>query len=239
MSYYTDYLKKLLLICDKKKIHIKKIGKIHNFPMYKIIINPKAKKAVCFSAGIHGDEIASSWAILKFLEEYDSSKFPDIKIIIFPVASPTAFNMKKRYNYLNKELNGRFCDKRLTGENKILLSSLKKEKILFFHSLHEDVDEKRFYLYNFEKKEEKIYRGIIKLAKTFFPINNSRKIYKDPAVNGMIINRQDGSFEDRLFRDGAIYSMCTETPGKQSIKKRVELSVAIMKLVINFIHDRY
>ena len=114
----------------------------------------------------------------------------------------------------------------------------KNEKVRFFHALHEDVEEKSFYLYNFEKKPEKIYRDIIKLAKKYFPINLAKEIYGDKSVGGLIINRADGSFEDRLFREGTPYSMCTETPGKHSLKKRVELSVVIMEKVIKFINKK-
>jgi len=234
MGYYEDYLKRLKAVCIKKGIKLVEIGRVNKLPVYKIVINPQAKRSVVFSAGIHGYEIAGPWTIINFLKQYDPQKYPNIQVIIFPVASPTAFDKRKRYNYLDKELNGLFCQKKLFGENRILFQALKSKKVFFFHALHEDVDGYSFYLYNFENKEEKIYRDLIKLAVKHFPINKSKKIYNDPAVNGLIINRSDGSFEDRMFRDGTPYSMCTETPGKQSLKKRISLSVAIMNKVIDF-----
>jgi len=234
MSYYTNYLKKLKSACNKRKISLVEVGQINNLPIYKVTLNPSASKIVVFSAGIHGDEIAGPWAIIDFLKQFNFQNYSGVKIILFPVASPTAFDKKKRYNYLEKELNSLFCRKQLTNENRILFSALKKEKVYFFHALHEDVDENSFYLYNFENKKEKIYRSIIKLAKDHFPINNSAKIYKDSAIKGLIINRQDGSFEDRMFRDGTPYSMCTEIPGKQLLKKRIILNVEIMNKIIDF-----
>lgn len=224
-------------ICKKKKLDLVEIGRVgfkKEYPLYKIIINPKKMgRAVCFSAGIHGYEIAGPWAILKFLEKLNVKKIEN-KLIIFPVANPSGFDKIKRRNYLNKDLNGYFCHKKLSGENKILVATLNKEKIYFFHALHEDVDLKTFYLYNFEKKPEKVYRDIIKLAKKYFPIETSAKIYNDKAFNGLIINRKDGSFEDKMFREGVPYSMCTETPGKQPLKKRIEVSVKIMEKVVKF-----
>ncbi len=235
MSYYYHYLKKLESVCNKKKIDLMKIGEIRNFPVYKITINPLSSRTICFSAGIHGDEIAGSWAIIEFIKKYLPAQFLKIKIIIFPVASPTAFDKKKRYHYAGKDLNRLFCRKKLTGENRILFSSLNEEKVFFFHSLHEDVDENSFYLYNFEKEEEHFYRDILKLAKNYFSINTASKIDNNPAVDGLVINHQDGSFEDRMFRDGTPYSMCTETPGKQPLKKRIALDVDIMNKVIDFV----
>lgn len=234
MNYYSKYLKKLRVMCKKKKIKLLKIGSVDKFPIYKIMLNPQGKKVVVFSAGIHGDEIAGPWTIIDFLKKYNFQSYPNVKIIIFPVASPTAFNAKKRYNYLNKELNALFCRKKLTHENKILFNELKNEKVLFFHALHGDIDEHSFYLYNFENKKEKIYRDLIKLASKYFPINKSKKIYNDPATNGLITNRQDGSFEDRMFREGSPYSMCTESPEKQPLKKTVALNVTLINKVLDF-----
>jgi len=235
MSYYNNYLKNLSAVCKKKKLDLIEIGRVgfkKEYPIYKIVIKGRGK-TVCFSAGIHGYEIAGPWAVLKFLEKLDIKKLENVKLIIFPVANPTGFDKKQRNNYLDKDLNN-FCYKNLTGENKILFNEVKNEKVFFFHALHEDVDLKTFYLYNFEKKPEKVYCDIIKLAKKTFPINLAKKIYKDPANGGLIINRADGSFEDRLFREGIPYSMCTETPGKKPLKQRVNLNVKIMEMVIKF-----
>jgi len=234
MAYYFDYLDKLKAVCRKREIKLQEIGKINSLPVYKIVINPSGKKVVVFSAGIHGDEISGPWAIIDFLNRYNFQSYPNVKIIIFPVASPTAFNAKQRYNYLNKDLNRLFCRKKLSHENRILFNELKNEKVFFFHALHGDIDEFSFYLYIFENQEERIYRDLIKLAEKYFPINRSQKIYNDPAINGLIINRQDGSFEDRMFREGTPYSMCTEAPEKQPLRKIVALNVDLMKKVIDF-----
>lgn len=239
MEYYEDYIQEVKEVCKNKNYKITKIGVIgkkKEFPMYKIIINQKSpKRTICFSAGIHGEEIAGPWAVLKFLQIFDSKKFKNLKIIIFPVASPSAFYKQKRYDFLNRELNGHFCDKRLSGEDRFLFNALKGEKIFFFHAIHEDIDEKFFYLYNFEKKKEKIYRDIIKLAEKFFGIDKRKKISGSISIGGLVTNEKDGSFEDRMYRDGTPYSMCSETPIKnQSLDKRIRLNVEIMKKVIKF-----
>ncbi|MFA5211123.1 MAG: M14 family metallocarboxypeptidase [Patescibacteria group bacterium] len=238
LSNYQNYLEKLNTVCKRKKIALLEIGRVgfkKEYPIYKIVINKNKKgKVICFSAGIHGYEIAGPWTVLEFLKKLNIKKLGNVKLIIFPVVNPSGFDKIMRRNYLNKDLNGHFCHKKLIGENKIIIESLKGEKIYFFYSLHEDVDDKKFYIYNFEAKEEKIYRDIIKLANKYFPINLAKEIYDDPATGGLIINRKDGSFEDRLFREGTPYSMCAETPGKQPLKKRVDLGVKIMEKIIKF-----
>jgi len=234
MTYYRSYSSKLEAVCKKGKIQLQEIGKINSLPIYKIVLNPSGKRVVVFSAGIHGNEIAGPWSIIDFLNKYSFNRYPKVKIIIFPVASPTAFNAKKRRNYLNRELNSLFCRKKLVRENRILFNQLKNENVFFFHALHGDIDERSFYLYNFESRVERIYRDLINIAKKYFPINKAQKIYNDPAVNGLIINRQDGSFEDRMFRDGVPYAMCSESPEKQPLKKTVALNVALINKVLAF-----
>lgn len=236
---YKDFVQKLKTLCTLRGFKIKKIGsvgKCKEFPMFMVMVNDGApfKKTVCFSAGIHGEEPAGSYAVLRFLETCDPHTFKNVRVILFPVANPSGFDKGIRRNFLNKDLNGHFCHKKLTNENKILYEAIGEKPIFFFHALHEDEGLKEFYLYNFEKKEEKIYRDIIRLAGKYFPIQRKKKIYNDPAYGGLITNRKDSSFEDRMFRDGVPFSMCTETPEAQPFKKRVQLNVEIMNHVLKF-----
>ena len=234
---YKEYISELKKACDKKGIPLHTIGNVgrrKEYPLFKVVLGRSGKSTVCFSAGIHGEEPAGPWAILEFIKQYNPIKYKDIRIILFPVANPYGFDRGIRRNFLNKDLNGHFCHKKLSGENKILYDAVKDERVYFFHALHEDEGFKKFYLYNFERKPEKIYRDVIVLGKKYFAIDTRRYIYDDPAKNGLIINRPDGSFEDRLFRDGVPYSMCTETPEGQPLNKRVELNVKMMDLISNF-----
>ena len=234
MGRYYRYLEKLGFACRKAGARPEKIGLVNRMPVYKITLNPAGPVTVAFSAGIHGDEIAGPWAILDFLKQYDRRDYPGIRIVLFPVASPTAFDKEKRYNYLDKELNLSFLGKRPPRECRILQKAMKREKPFFFHALHEDMRSNSFYLFNFERKKEKIYRDLVRLAARFMPVNRSRRIIRDRATNGIIINREDGSFEHWIYRRGAPYSMCTETPGWQPLKKRAALSVTLMNRVLDF-----
>jgi len=236
MGNYNPYLKKLRPVCSQKKIKLIKLGTANSFPLYQIILNPSASKTVVFSAGIHGNEIAGPLAVIQFLKQFNQKKWSGLKIVIFPVANPAGFDNNDRLNHLRIDLNRQFCKRNLKNENKILFNSLKK--VFFFHAIHEDITVSSFYLYNFENKKEKIYRDIISIAKRYFPINKSSRIYKESAVNGLIRNQKDGSFEDRMFRDKTPYSMCTETPGLQPLQKRVLLNVKIMNNVLDFAKKR-
>ncbi len=209
-------------------------GNVNSFPIFQIIINSNAVKTVVFSAGIHGDEIAGPLTIIEFLKNKTYLKFPKLKIIIYPVANPTGFDLCQRLNYLGQDLNRCFAKAKISTETKILLDNLPVHQIIFFHSLHEDLDEKTFYLYNFENTYQQIYRDLIIQASKYFPINMSSSIYGDPSSQGLVTNIHDSSFEDRLFSDGVPFSLCTETPGQQPLQRRIELSLELMHLVLLF-----
>jgi len=236
---YEEYVNKLKEACRKKRWKVKEIccvGKNKEYKIFCIANNPlKYTKTVCFLAGMHGDEIGGPFAIVKFIEKFDAKKFGRLKIIIIiPVGNPSGFDKGKRRNYLNKDLNGHFCGRTLFEENKIIYNAVKNKKIFFVHVLYEDIDEARFYLYNFEKNEEEIYKNIIKMASNHVKINKDKEIYGNKSKNGIIKNRKDCSFEDRLFRDGTPFSMCTESPGKLPLAKRVDLNVKVMNFVLKF-----
>lgn len=234
-----EYLKEIKEICKLKDFQMHTlgyVGKKKEYPLLAIEINHnnKTKKTVCFSCGIHGNEIAGPLSALKFLKSFKKTKLNNMRIVLFPLINPYGYNHNIRRNYKNIDLNRHFCVKRPKDENKLLIDYIKKQNIVFFHSLHEDLDEKRFYIYLFETHKEPIYNQILKLAKKIIPIDLDKKIYKDKADHGLIINEHDGSFEDYMFRKGTPFSMCTETPGKKPIQKRIKLNVEIMNEVINF-----
>lgn len=240
---YSLFLEELHSVCKEKGLRPRVIGfagKDKELPIYKIVIPAvgRPRKTVLFAAGMHGNETAGSWAVISFLKRYSPDKYNNLRIVILPVANPYGFDNNKRRNSFGKDLNRHFCDPRLTEDNKILYNSIADENIHFFHSMHEDPDERNFYAYGYEKNTEKIYRDIVKFGGRFFPINNKKKIYGDVADKGLILNIKDGSLEQRLTNDGVPYVICTETPGKQPFSERVEANARMMKKVIQFCNKK-
>lgn len=227
----------------RKPIDILEVGMItkheKEFPIFMVVLNNKAgiKKTICFSMGIHGDEIAGPASVIKFVKEYDAKCFADLRIIIFPFANPFGYSKKRRNGSKNTDLNTSFRYARLRGENRILYNAVKDQKLFFFHALHEYLIEDRFFLYAYTNKKTKFFRRIITEADNFFPILQRSDFpfrSKVRIYNGVIYNYEDLSFEYRLFKEGAKYCLCTETPGTFPLQKRVEANVKIMNMVANF-----
>ncbi|KKP69760.1 hypothetical protein A2X44_04785 [candidate division CPR3 bacterium GWF2_35_18] len=242
MNEYLHYISKLKIACSKKNLDFLKIGNVNkNYPLYKIVINGyNARKTICFSSGIHGHEKSGPLTILQFINNLNRYDLPlYLKIIIFPVANPYGFNTNSRYNYQKKDLNRCFCNpQKLLTENKYLLKSLYNEKIFFFHALHDDCDEKYFYLYAYNKNNEAIYRKIVNKVSQFFPIRHMKKMYGKVASQGIFMDHEDGSFEHKMYLEHTPYSICTEIPGKTKTDLKIRCNLDIIDFIIRFSSNR-
>ncbi|MFA4960926.1 MAG: DUF2817 domain-containing protein [Candidatus Pacearchaeota archaeon] len=240
-----EYNKVLVKVCFEKKLFLKKIGKVKNYPIFAIRNSNKNNlKTLVFCAGIHGDEVAPGLAMVDFIRSFNFNSIKKLNVIFIPVANPVGFSLNRRRGYGGLDMNRHFSDKNLKGENKIIMDYLKKFKIYFFCSLHEDSDEDKFYLYGFEGVNGEIYKEIIKISKRFFGIKTGCVRFKDRCLvghnskDGVIIikrgDKNDGSIESTLFEKGIPFLVCTETPMKQDMKERMSLNKKIMKKTIEF-----
>jgi hypothetical protein len=210
-------------------------GTAGNEQIFKVVINPDAKRTVCFIAGLHGNEPAGPLGALKFLEE--KIYVPKTKrVVIIPLVNPTGWNANTRETEEGNDLNRMFLDKDLKGECKYIWDAIKDDDILMLHTLHEDPDLKEFYLYYTADKQ--LAEDIRELASKYFPIygKSSREpipgeIYKDKIYQGLVplphIKR--GGIEDKVLEMGIPY-ITTETPGKANLSRRVKFTKEAMKL---------
>jgi predicted deacylase len=206
----------------------------------KIVKNPKGKHTICFIGGLHGNEIAGPYGILKFLES--GFYIPTHKKVVFiPIANPSGFELRTRENEKKIDINRKFLDENLKEECKEIWNCLKDEKLNLLVTLHEDVDLHKFYAYYTDHEE--IAEDIKDLAKKYFkiydkserkPLENDDALYGDKIINGLIPlpHTVRGTIEDRFLAYGIPY-ITTESPGKIDLKKRIEFNEAVIKLIIN------
>lgn len=237
-SPYRAFISQLRAICKEQEIQLnfKRLKNGYRFHYIKLNDKPK-KKTVCFSAGIHGDEIAGPWAILKFLKEPINT---DVRLLIFPLANPYGFDNNSRYNDKRQDINRRFCDEVLEDEAKVIYDLLRKGKLDLFHSLHEWEGRSGFYLYASDRNKATIYEKLANLARPYFNVFDYTKINHERAYNGVVWHpetpytdtRSRSALENKMYLDG-IHYLATETPSKANLEERVNLTVDIMKYVIN------
>jgi predicted deacylase len=203
--------------------------------MFKIVINPKAQRTICFVAGLHGDEEAGPYGVLSFLE----SKFhvPSHKrVILIPLANPSGFEKGTRENADDEDINRNFLEKELKNECKIIWDALKHESIDLLHTLHEDYEAKLFYLYYTHHKQ--LAEDLREMATQYFNIEDTKNgddFYGDRIYSGLIPlpHEVTGTIEDKFLIEKAIPYITTESPGMANLNKRIEFNKNAIKMAIN------
>ena len=226
------------------------LGKACGHPLYFLspILKISAPNLLIAGSFHGGEEPAGTLGIMRFLETFEPTD--KINVSFLPLVNPSGFALGQRLNSKNENPNHGFCNRIrenevLSEEGSILmahLETLKQASSNGFLTLHEDCDEKRFYLFTFENSEKPgpFTTNLFETERQFFePITED--VLDDPKygiryfADGVCFNDCDGTFEDRLFHEGVPYVACTETPGLQSIESRILANVALIQAFINWL----
>jgi len=242
---YDKLIFELIKLSRLHKFKAKLIGyeKFENikavYPLYRFTINPKAKIIFGIVTGIHGDEIAGPLSIYYLFKKQKKYFNKKICYYIYPTISPTAYDLKRRYDDDNVELNTlnkRTLKNYKYHEIKSFYLDVKNKKFDAIISLHEDVKQKKFYAYINQENNE-VYKKIINNATKHCGILKKKIIDKRVSnQKGVIIGGHDQTIEDWLFcHKKPKICITTETPGKINLDTRIEINLNNIKLLNNYI----
>jgi predicted deacylase len=222
------------LIKRKSNIHVENVYADRKLQTISYVINPEIKKTLMITAGCHGNEPAPIYAMLNFLSK--NPKIKDKRLVIVPCISPFGFCTNVDRNINSVDINGNFFSKRVEKETQLLKNLVRKYSPSFVLNLHEDPDEKMFFLYlDGHKKGDLNKSKALNLTKEIsktMKFYKKKKIHSDYVLEGIIENPKEGkTFEDYL-RQAGIPNFCTETPGLYPIKDRIEVNEKIINFVI-------
>jgi hypothetical protein len=231
---------------DFGRFELRTLGMVGPYPI--LFLTPRNKREDCanvlIAGSFHGEEPAGSLGILKFLTESASNIFDSINISFLPLVNPTGFAVAQRYNTWGENPNSGYvqCGEnncKTSAEGQVLLEHLNILKDAArdcFVSLHEDTDFEDFYICTFETTENPgpFSQMLHRVESVYFSPTFCTSIDKMSAVNGIVYNHPDGSFEHRLFVEGIPCTACTETPGKKEIECRIEANRAIIDAVCTY-----
>lgn len=244
------FTQQLYQLTAKKGFLVKRLGNVKSDPV--LLLIPKELKNgpnILIAAGFHGEEPAGCFGILHFLETMPQRFISKANISFLPMVNPTGFRSRKRTNAWNENPNKGFChtnsgNPEPSHEGLILMKHLHLLKSLAndgFISLHEDVEQERFYLYTFENTNTTgPFSEVLRTeeAKFFMPYPDG-ELEGGSVRNGIIFRHCDGSFEDLLFHEGIHRTACTETPGLSDIEKRIEANASIITAFVRFAVDMH
>ena len=209
----------------------------------------KAKKRLLVAAGFHGDEIAGVLGIKKFLESYKPDQ--EVAVTFLPLVNESGFQLGRRYNKWGENPNRGFCHQSeipnsksregqiLAGYREMLVEAGKDG----FLTLHEDPNHEMFYIYTFEKETKPGMKSeqLMAIGAAEFGQCGDGKIVnkfadatdESSVIEGFCINKHDGSFEDWLWEEGVAYAVCTETPMKADLDRRIKTNTELIKKFIS------
>jgi hypothetical protein len=240
MKIYNELIKILKKFDKKNNANISIIGKIENYSIFLIEkSHENAGASGLIVAGFHGDEPAPCIAVIEFIEKLLNNEINiGCDICIIPIINPTGLELGIRYNKWDQDPNRGFVHDfdKISIEGEIIknyvLNHYKKFDAMI--SLHEDIEETKFYLYTFENQEKPGEFSYI-LRNTggeFFGIKNGQD-----CEDGIIFMEHDGSFEDFMFHLGVPFTACTETPGECDIDLRIKANINLIKSFIYFLEN--
>ena len=122
-------------------------------------------------------------------------------------------------------------EKPQSGDTRKIASLVRGEKIDYFLALHEDDEQKGFYLYQYgaDNNPAERIRDFL-LSKKL--ICKAQKIYGEPVQDGIITRfKTDGSFEEWMWRKGTP-AVCLEAPDLVNFEKRVKIVCRLLELVV-------
>lgn len=235
----TEFNHRILIACAKSGFDITSLGMVCRDPLW--FISPKRIKRevpnILVTGTFHGEEPAGCLGILEFLESNPEKIVEGVNLSFLPLVNPTGFALGTRFNYWGDSPNSGFVESvgdKLSLEGKIILDNfdvLKRRARDGFISLHEDEDYSDFYVYSFERgdKPDSFTRMILDTGSRYFTLAKATCIDGAPVSDSCIFNYGDGTFEHRLFEEGIPYTAATETPGRESLRIRIQANKALIE----------
>jgi hypothetical protein len=254
MAAIRQFMKEVFRISSEKRFFLCILGEVDEQQMWLVRTRQHMEHTdpkMLIVAGFHGEEKAGPFAILKWMKDCDQKILDKADLSFIPIVNPIGFSKNMRYAIPGEKTNCGFChpERKLkpSREGQILINNIDLLKPLAedgFLSLHEDITEKNYYLYTFEKRKTPgpFTMGIKEELGKFFrkaldgehaEIDASDGSHVGPIFkDGLIFRHCDGSFEDWLFHLGVPRAVVTETPGKYRLKRRVDAGASIISKFI-------
>ena len=186
-------------------------------------------------AGIHGDEIAGSHAVVEFLLRLHS--FPLLakgwEIFAYPVCNPTGFEDNTRFSRRGVDLNREFWKKSRSPEVQILEDQILGMQFDGIISLH--ADDSSSGMYGFACGSEitrEVLEPALQSASSILPRNTNKTIDGFKARDGIILDCYHGVLGASPDTHPRPFEIVLETPQLAALNAQVEAHVTALFSII-------
>jgi murein peptide amidase A len=191
---------------------------------------------IYLSAGIHGDEPATTEGLYQWAELY-CSVLREVPVMVFPCLNPWGLIHNRRTDSENRDLNRCYhldTIPRIQAQKEVL----RGRRFQLAMCLHEDYDAQGAYLYEIRKKLTTFGRELLAAAGYYVPIDSRATIEGRRADQGWIARKVNLKKFPVIAE--AIYlaanhserTITAETPSEYDLSARVQAHVAMIQRAI-------
>jgi len=214
-----------------------KYKEIYPFLSIKRILQTSTKTVV-ITGGQHGDEIWAIHTLLKWLQQVNLNKFPNLNFVIYPVINPTGYEFGCRDNIARQDTNNaaNFIKNSKVQELALLYEDI-PTNINLMLDVHGDSRKKFVYLYEHKSDNlESIAQKTMLENNAWMPYLKQKTLDGYKLKNGVLNTpKEDVGIEGAVEKLSVDYTITLELPGIYDGQKRVEGGINIINsLLYNF-----
>jgi predicted deacylase len=234
--HYRALISRWRSVARDSGLRLQRIAKVGVDPIF-CLKSPSLAEAggIYVSAGIHGDEPATSEALISWAEKHARrlSRWP---LLLFPCLNPWGLRNNIRLDAAGLDLNRAFH----LDENPVI-SAVKRvtapHQFDVALMLHEDYDGEGFYLYEIQREPPHWGEDLIAVARREIAIEPRARIDNYKSREGVIRRRFNRVRFERIGFPEAIWlhqeharrAFTVETPSEFALESRVRAHVAVLE----------
>lgn len=192
------------------------------------------------SAGIHGDEPASTEGLIAWAERH-AARLAQLPLTIFPCLNPWGLTQNMRTNEAGIDLNRAF-DREDVPVTRAVRARIADEEFALALMLHEDFDAQGIYLYEGFREEAGWGAALLGHVSPIIPVDPRTRIDISRPKGGVVRRRFDARHRARLgglpeaiflHEAHAHRSITFETPSEFALDRRVAAQVAVIESCVD------
>lgn len=237
---YKFLIQRWRKVCQLSGLCMQKICEFDNYPCFEISSPVLQNHDVIYlSAGIHGDEPASSQGLLKWAES-NLNQLSSFPFLIYPCLNPWGLENNSRWDASRTDLNRIWKD----SQNILISYILSRTNNLTFKlvlNLHEDFEGRGVYLYEPSSggKPSGIAASILQASSSIIACDPRKMIDGRKARNGIIRPRPTNPPEDgfpealHFYVEHKCLTVTIETPSEFDLLLRINAQSAMVEKAVS------
>jgi hypothetical protein len=233
---YQHLIRRWKAVAKASGTRLVKWGSDSDLPLYSLRTKAlDATPGFYMSAGIHGDEAASTEGLIAWAER-EAGSLRELPLLIFPCLNPWGLQNNCRYSKEGVDLNRAF---QLTDHPFVAgwRKAIGKDRFSVALTLHEDYDAQGLYIYEVQRSKPHWGEDLLEVARSIIPLEQRTRVDGRKQKAGLIRRRFQTSLFEKMGYPEAIWlhlyhserTFTIETPSEFALPQRVAAQVAMIE----------